>query len=373
MAGSHPRTHIRRPLVLATVLVSTLVATTAVTVARAPGPAGADQVSSLKAQATAIAQKLVEEQLQVGAYQQQYSVASARTAAEARSIAQIGQQIKGDEQQIAARTALVRTQAIRSYMDYGTGTSSTDSALFSGNEETAQAASEYSSIAVGNITTALDQLRSARRTLQAQQTALRQQDQQNQVDLSHQATYLNQADGTEHQLTSLNSQVTGQLAAAVAQLAGARATAAAAAVAAAQRAAPSAPASHTGNASPSVPPDTSGSSNGASSQPTATTPATPTPVAPSTGVADPSLNSFLQCVVQAESGGDYGAVSPNGLYMGAFQFSQPTWNTAAQAAGLPSLVGVPPNAASKPDQDAVAVALFALDGEQPWLGDRCSA
>jgi len=86
-----------------------------------PGPAGADQVSSLKAQATAIAQKLVEEQLQVGAYQQQYSVASARTAAEARSIAQIGQQIKGDEQQIAARTALVRTQAIRSYMDYGTG------------------------------------------------------------------------------------------------------------------------------------------------------------------------------------------------------------------------------------------------------------
>ena len=58
--------------------------------------------------------------------------------------------------------------------------------------------------------------------------------------------------------------------------------------------------------------------------------------------------------------------------MGAFQFSQPTWNTAASAAGLGLLVGVPPNEATKPEQDSVAVALYALDGEQPWLGDRCS-
>ena len=78
-------------------------------------------------------------------------------------------------------------------------------------------------------------------------------------------------------------------------------------------------------------------------------------------------------MVQAESGGNYGAVSPNGLYMGAFQFSQSTWNLAAQAAGLPSLVGVRPNLATKAEQDTVAVALYALDGEQPWLGDRCSS
>ena len=88
--------------------------------------------------------------------------------------------------------------------------------------------------------------------------------------------------------------------------------------------------------------------------------------------SDPALNPFLQCVVQAESGGNYGAVSPNGLYMGAFQFSQPTWNVAAQDAGLPGLVGMPPNVATKADQDTLAVALYALDGSQPWLGDRCS-
>ena len=86
----------------------------------------------------------------------------------------------------------------------------------------------------------------------------------------------------------------------------------------------------------------------------------------------PPLPPFLQCVVQAESGGNYGAVSPNGEYMGAFQFSQSTWNMAAQAAGLPYLVGVPPNRATKAEQDTVAVTLYSLDGEQPWLGDRCS-
>jgi hypothetical protein len=59
--------------------------------------------------------------------------------------------------------------------------------------------------------------------------------------------------------------------------------------------------------------------------------------------------------------------------MGAFQFSQPTWNFAARAAGLLYLIGVAPNRASKAEQDTLAVALFALDGQQPWLGDRCSA
>ena len=72
-------------------------------------------------------------------------------------------------------------------------------------------------------------------------------------------------------------------------------------------------------------------------------------------------------------GGDYQAVSPNGLYMGAFQFSQSTWNFAARAAGRPDLVGVPPNRRRKADQDTLAVTLYSLDGERPWLGDRCSA
>jgi peptidoglycan hydrolase CwlO-like protein len=337
MAGLNARVHCRR--LISALLLSALVATTSFAVVAAPRRAGADQISDLQAQAKVISQQLVEEQLQVGAYQQQYSVASAKVAADASAIAQTDQQIDQDQSQIDQKSSVVRQQAIRSYTDYGTGSSGSDSALFGGSQETTQEASEYDSIGVGNITTTLDELRTAQRTLQAQQ-----------------ATTLSQANGSQQHLESLQSQVTGQLASAVAAQAAAQAQAAAAAVAAAQRATLARV-----TATKAATQATTVANN-----PTSTT------GAPVASGSDPALNPFLQCVVQAESGGNYQAVSPNGLYMGAFQFDQATWNTAAQAAGRPDLVGVPPNTASKADQDTVAVALYALDGEQPWLGDRCS-
>jgi hypothetical protein len=108
----------------------------------------------------------------------------------------------------------------------------------------------------------------------------------------------------------------------------------------------------------------------ASALATASAPVTPaTPATPATG-ALPPLNTFLSCVVQAESGGNYQAVSPTGLYMGAFQFAQQTWNVAAGLAGIPTLVGVPPYQASMRDQDLLAIALYNADGEQPWY-DPC--
>jgi peptidoglycan hydrolase CwlO-like protein len=360
MAGLNARVHCRR--IISALFLSALVASTSLVVVDVPRPAGADQISDLQAQAKQISQQLIEEQLQVGAYQQQYSVASAKATADASAIAQTSQQIDQDQSQIDQKTSAVRRQAIRSYMDYGSGTSGADSALFGGNQQTSQEASEYDAIGVGNITTALDQLRTAQRTLQAHQVALRQQQAQDQSDQAQQASTLSQANGSQQHLESLQNRVTGQLASAVATQAAAQAQAAAAAVVAAQRAA-------VAKAAPTKATPT----RAAAPVTTATNSPTSTTGAPVASGPDPALNPFLQCVVQAESGGNYQAVSPNGLYMGAFQFSQPTWNTAAAAAGRPDLVGVPPNTASKADQDTVAVALYALDGEQPWLGDRCSS
>ena len=85
-----------------------------------------------------------------------------------------------------------------------------------------------------------------------------------------------------------------------------------------------------------------------------------------TSSADPALPPFLACVLQAESGGNYGAVSPGGTYMGGFQFSQATWNQAAVLAGMPQLVNVPPNQATPAEQDALAIAHSQADGKQPW-------
>ena len=56
--------------------------------------------------------------------------------------------------------------------------------------------------------------------------------------------------------------------------------------------------------------------------------------------------------------------------MGGFQFSQPTWNEAAQLAGMPQLINVPPNEATPAEQDDLAIALYDADGQQPW-DDSC--
>ncbi len=342
---------------ISAVLLSALVVFASIAVAWPERPAVADPVTDLQAQAASIAEQLVQQELEVGAYQQQYSVVSARLAADSQAVAQADQQIADDQQQISTRSDAVRHQAISSYMNYGSGNGSAANSLFSGSQETVQAASEYSSIAVGNITTAVDELHTAQAALQAHEATLRQQEAQDQADQSRQAAALGQANTTANRLSSLHSEVTGQLATAVANQQAAQASQAMAAVAAADRASATKP----GGTKASAP--TAGSPG----------PTAGPPVGGSGSSTDPALNPFLQCVVSAESGGNYGAVSPDGTYMGAFQFSQSTWDVAAQAAGRPDLIGVPPNQASKADQDTLAVVLYSLDGEQPWLGDRCSA
>lgn len=329
-------------------------------------PSFANQVGDLRAQAKAIDQKLVQEQLEIDAYQQQYSVASAKVAADAQAIAQVDQQLALDQQQYDADTAQVRQLAITSYMNGGE-LSGSDAALFEGNAEEVQSANEYDSIATGNIDTALNQLQSAQDALEVQQAALHQQQAKDQSDQTNQATALSQANATEQAMQSEQSLVSGQLAAAVALQAGAQDRAAAAAVAKAQKAAAQKAGSKAGAGGTK---SGTGSSTGSG---TGSGTGTGTATVSGPAIPDPALPAFLQCVVQAESGGNYGVVSPNGMYMGAFQFSQSTWNFAARAAGLLYLVGVPPNHASRAEQDTLAVALFALDGQQPWLGDRCSA
>jgi hypothetical protein len=308
------------------------------TVVLVPRPAAADQIADLKAQAKAISQALVQEQLQIGAYQQQYSVASVKVDADARAVGQIGNEISQDKRRINKETIVVRQLAIVSYMDSGASLSGSDE-VFTGNAEKAELADEYSAISAGNIDTALDRFHAAQRVLQTHEATLEQAQIKDRADATQEEADLGQANQTEQQMESEQAQVTGHLAAVVAQQA---------AVAAAQRAA--------AQAADSRVTATLGSTVVATGEPT----------------TDPVLNPYLQCVVQAESGGNYAAVSANGLYMGGFQFSQATWNMAAPAASLANLVGVPPNLASPAAQDDVAIALYTLDGRQPWLGDRCS-
>jgi resuscitation-promoting factor RpfB len=98
-------------------------------------------------------------------------------------------------------------------------------------------------------------------------------------------------------------------------------------------------------------------------------PAPPVVASPPAGSgATAAEASFLACVRQRESGGNYSVVSSNGLWYGAYQMTRSTWNSAAQHAGRSDLVGVPPNQASPADQDYLALVLYRWLGKSPWGG-----
>jgi hypothetical protein len=87
----------------------------------------------------------------------------------------------------------------------------------------------------------------------------------------------------------------------------------------------------------------------------------------------PSQDPFLRCTRahESDSAGGYRAVSPDGVYRGAYQFLRSTWSNVARAAGRDDLVGIDPAAASPADQDQLALFLFRSAGPAPW-GGRCA-
>ncbi|HEV2808976.1 MAG TPA: transglycosylase family protein [Acidimicrobiales bacterium] len=83
--------------------------------------------------------------------------------------------------------------------------------------------------------------------------------------------------------------------------------------------------------------------------------------APQGQASQTSSGSGLAGIRACESGGDYGAVSANGQYRGAYQFDQGTWESVGGS-------GDPANA-SAAEQDRRAAALQQQRGSSPW--PRC--
>ncbi len=82
------------PATLALALVTAIT----LTVAAFPRSASADQVSDLQTEAVQISQRLTEEQLQIGGFQQQYAQESAKVEQDQQAINQTEQQIDEDQQ-----------------------------------------------------------------------------------------------------------------------------------------------------------------------------------------------------------------------------------------------------------------------------------
>lgn len=286
-------------------------------------PAGAAPATSLQAEATQLSQELIQEQLQVDNFQHQYELDAIRVQQDTAAMEAVQQTVVRNQHKVRADHALLCEEAVASYVNAGSLSLNQTLQLFSGGRDAATNRTEYESVAIGNTTETLAVLHTDQVQLQASEATLQVRSTQDRSAEAAAANATANAQQIADQLAAKQALVTGQLAVAITQERGQQA-----ATAVASRSA-------VGGA-----------------------------------VSDPSLPPFLQCVLQAESGGNYQAVSPNGLYLGAFQFSQGTWNVAAQLAGLPQLIGVAPNDASKADQDTLAIALYQADGEQPWT-DSC--
>ena len=78
-------------------------------------------------------------------------------------------------------------------------------------------------------------------------------------------------------------------------------------------------------------------------------------------ISDAGLARLREC----ESNGRYDVVSSTGLYRGAYQFSQSTWNYVARD-HYPELVGIDPARALPIHQDKMTRALWATGGPQHW-------
>jgi hypothetical protein len=66
-----------------------------------------------------------------------------------------------------------------------------------------------------------------------------------------------------------------------------------------------------------------------------------------------------------ESNGNYAIASSTGLYRGAYQFHQGTWDSVARQ-HLPRYVGLDPAQAEPKVQDAMARALWSMTGPRSW-------
>ena len=112
-------------------------------------PVGGDQISDAKAKAAAIEAQLSQAQNEMSALSQQYDEAQYHLSQINSSIQTTEANIAAAQQQVSKDKSTLSKAAVANYIT--DGTASTQSSIFSGNQESLGAATEYNQIAEGDI------------------------------------------------------------------------------------------------------------------------------------------------------------------------------------------------------------------------------
>jgi cell wall-associated NlpC family hydrolase len=216
--------------------VVTVLSSTVLGLAR---PAAGDAISDAKAKAAQIEAELTAAQNQMSALGQAYDAAQVHLGQINSSITTTKANIAADEAQVGKDRSTLAQAAVSNYIS--DGTAADQNPIFSGNNKTVGAQTEYNQIAEGDINLAVDNLHTAQQALSAQETSLQNEQGQAQSQVQAEQNAINQNAAAMQQQKSALAQEQGQIAQLVQQQqqaeAAAAARAAAAKVAAAQAAA----------------------------------------------------------------------------------------------------------------------------------------
>ena len=300
--------------------VVTVLSSTVLVLAR---PAGGDAISDAKAKAAAIEAQLAQAQNEMSALSQQYDAARYHLSQINSNIATTKANIVSDQQQVDHDKSTLSKAAVANYIS--DGTAATQNPIFSGNEKTLGATTEYNKIAEGDISLAVDNLHTAENSLNTQVAQLQGEQTQAQTQVTAEQNAVAQNAQAVQQQQSALSQEQGQIAQLVQQQQQAEAAAAAKAAAERQQAAADAAAAARAAAA---------TSSGGSTSLAGLSQAAPPPTAPGGAGAVQAAES--QIGVPYVWGGE----SPKGSASPGFDCSGLTaWSWGQVGVGLPHYSG----------------------------------
>ena len=207
--------------------VVTVCSSTVVLVSR---PVGADSITDAKAKAAQIESELANAQSQMSALSQQYDAARVKLDQVDSDIATTKAAIAVNQAQVSKDKTILEKAAIANYVS--DGAAATENPIFSNNEKTIGAATEYNQIASGDINQAVANLHTAENKLAAQQAQLTAQQGQAQSAVSAEQAAVTQNQQVVQEQSNALAQENGQIATLVQQQAAAEAAQAAQASAA---------------------------------------------------------------------------------------------------------------------------------------------
>jgi len=185
------------------------------TVLLASRTVGADTVASAQVKAAAIEAALAAAQNRMSALGQQYDAARAQLSQVDSNIASTKAAIVKRKHQVASDKSILERAAISNYISDGSATA--DNPLFSQNEKTLGAATEYNQIASGDLNEAVDNLDTAESKLSAQQAELTAQQGQAQNAVSSEQATVAANQQVEQQQSAALAQENGEIATLVLQ------------------------------------------------------------------------------------------------------------------------------------------------------------